>query len=479
MAIKFYNTMTRKKEDFKTQKEGIATMYNCGLTVYDYAHVGNLRAYTFADLIRRYLEYRGYTVKQVMNFTDVGHMTEDEVISSDLGEDKMEKAAKRENKTVWDIADYYTKEFLADSKKIGLKEPDVRPKPSEHIKEIIEMIKILIDKGYAYNANGSVYYDVSKFKDYGKLSGNTIDKLKAGSGGRVEFNKDKKNQFDFALWINSPKHIMTWESPWSVGYPGWHIECSVMATKYLGDTIDIHTGAEDNIFPHHECEIAQTEGATGKRFVNYWMHLRHLLVNGTKMSKSLGNFYTLKDIEKKGYSPLTLRYMLISVPYRTALNLTDKSLEQAKNTVENLNNFMINLKDYKTDIKDNTELKDTLEIFKNTFEDAMDDDLDTAKAFAELFNFVTYVKKAMHTKSISEKDAHLVFELFKKIDTIFGIITLQAEDILEDNIKILVDARELARAEKDFEKADKIRNQLTAVGIILEDSDSGVKWRKK
>ena len=335
--LKVYNTLTGKKEEFKPLDNKIVTMYNCGLTVYDYAHIGNLRAYTFADILRRYLEYKGFVVKQVMNFTDVGHMFED----VDIGKDKMEETAKREKKDPWSIAEFYIKAFLEDSKAMNFEEPMVRPRATEHIKEMIDLIERLIRNGYAYVVNGSVYYDVAKFKNYGSLSGNTIEKLKTGAGGRVEFNSDKKNQFDFALWINDPKHIMNWKSPWcEKGYPGWHIECSAMSMKYLGKTIDIHTGGEDNIFPHHEAEIAQSEGATDEQFVRYWMHVRHLLVNSEKMSKSLGNFYTLKDLLKKGYSAKALRYLMLSANYRTSLNFTEGSLKNAEKTVNGLIDFV-------------------------------------------------------------------------------------------------------------------------------------------
>lgn len=259
--LRLHDTLTKREEEFKPLRDRTVTMYNCGLTVYDYATIGNLRAFTFADLLRRYLEYKGYEVKQVMNFTDVGHMFHD----VDVGEDKMAAAAEKEKKDPWAIADFYIKGFLEDARLMNFREPMARPRATEHIDEMIALVQKLIEKGYAYVVNGSVYFDVTKFKDYGRLSGNTLEKLKLGAGGKVEFNPEKRNQFDFALWINDPKHIMNWKSPWcEKGYPGWHIECSAMVMKYLGETIDIHTGGVDNLFPHHENEIAQSEAATGK-----------------------------------------------------------------------------------------------------------------------------------------------------------------------------------------------------------------------
>ncbi|MEA3272830.1 MAG: cysteine--tRNA ligase, partial [Patescibacteria group bacterium] len=311
--LRLYNSLTRKKENFKPLKKSAVTMYNCGPTVYDFAHIGNLRSFLFADLLRRYFEYSDYKVKQVMNITDVGHMLED----ADEGLDKIEQAAKKAKKTPAQVADFYTKAFFDDVKKLNIKQAWKYPKATEHIKEMIKIIEKLIDKKYAYEVKGSIYFNVKKFKKYGKLSGNKLKDLMAGA--RVEKNPDKKNPYDFALWIYNPKHKMQWNSPWGKGYPGWHIECSAMAGKYLGETIDIHTGGEDNKFPHHEAEIAQSEGANGKKFARFWLHTRHLLVDGKKMSKSKKNFYTLEDLLKRGYSARAIRYLLLSSHYRDKL----------------------------------------------------------------------------------------------------------------------------------------------------------------
>ena len=300
MPLTLYNTFSKALEPFQPLKPGEVKMYNCGPTVYDYAHIGNFRSYVFADLLRRYLEYRGLAVWQVMNITDVGHMVAD----AEEGEDKVEASAKEQKKTPWEIAQFYTEAFLEDAKRLGFKEPMKRPKATEHVAEMVGMVKTLLEKGYAYESSGSVYFDVRKFKRYGKLSGNTLRRLKAGA--RKEPAPGKRYPLDFALWIKKPGHLMQWDSPWGKGYPGWHIECSAMAMRYLGERIDIHTGGEDNIFPHHEAEIAQSEGATGRKFASYWLHVRHLLVNGEKMSKSLGNFFTLRDLLAKGHEPAAI-----------------------------------------------------------------------------------------------------------------------------------------------------------------------------
>lgn len=472
--------MGNKREEFKPLKAGEAKMYNCGLTVYDYPHVGNLRAYTFADTLRRWLEYRGFKVHQVMNFTDVGHISGDELVASAGSIDRMEKAAKRERKSVWDIAKFYIKVAMENYRKMNFLEPEVRPRATDHIREMIEMIEGLIKKGYAYVANGSVYYDISKFKDYGKLSGNTLEKLKAGAGGRVEENPDKKNPFDFALWINDPHHIMHWKSPWSEGYPGWHIECSAMSRKYLGDTLDIHTGAVDNKFPHHECEIAQSEAFTGKTFSRYWMHLEFLMVNGQKMSKSLGNFYTLADLEKKGFSAMDFRYLLLSAHYRSQFNLSDESLGAAKKTLESLYDFLRRLRETRGDSY-NKELSAKSEGMRRKFEEAMDDDLNSPVALSAVFDFIREVNRAIDGKEIGERNAKEIYELFLKLDAVLGLRlkeSTEAEKIPEE-IKSLVEKREKLRMEKKFGEADAIRNQISEKGWILEDKDGGVRMRRK
>jgi len=472
--LRLYNTLTKRKEIFRPLKKRVVTIYNCGLTVYDYASIGNLRAFTFADVLRRYLEYKGFAVKQVMNFTDVGHMFQD----VDIGEDRMEAAAKREKKDPWSIAEFYIKAFLEDAQKMGLEEPMVRPRATDHIGEMMELVQRLIEKGYAYVVNGSVYFDVSEFKDYGKLSGNTIEKLKLGAGGKVEFNPDKRNQFDFALWINDPRHIMNWKSPWcEKGYPGWHIECSAMAMKYLGETIDIHTGGVDNIFPHHENEIAQSEAATDKKFVNYWLHNEHLLVEGQRMGRSLGNIYTLRDIMARGYDPKDLRYLLLSTHYRQQLNFTFEGLEAAKNAIERLVNFVYRL--LQADGKGcGEEIKLLMDRVKKDFEEAMGDDLNMGSALAALFDFVRDVNKLLDENLLSRGEAEEVYGLMMRFDKVLGVIgEVEKEEKLPKEAEELIRKREEARKAKDWKEADKIREQLKTMGIMVEDTPEGVKWR--
>jgi cysteinyl-tRNA synthetase len=343
---------------------------------------------------------------------------------------------------------------------------------------MIELVQKLIERGYAYVVNGSVYFDVTKFKDYGKLSGNTVERLKTGAGGRVEHNPEKRNQFDFALWINDPKHVMNWKSPWSEkGYPGWHIECSAMSMKYLGETIDIHTGGVDNLFPHHENEIAQSEASTGTRFVNYWLHNEHLLVEGQAMHRSLGNVYRLSDIVAKGHEPKALRYVLLSTHYRQQLNFTFEGIVAAKNAIERLVNFMRRLLDANGK-GSGEEIKPLMERVQKDFEEAMDDDLNVGPALAALFDFVRDVNKLMDDNLLSGAEAKEVCELMKRFDKVLGVIgDVKKEKKLPKEAKELIQKREEARKIKDWATADKIRVQLREMGIIIEDTSEGLRWR--
>ncbi|MDZ4385350.1 MAG: cysteine--tRNA ligase, partial [Candidatus Moranbacteria bacterium] len=381
--LTLYNTLSKTKEEFKPLNPGKVSMYVCGPTVYDRIHLGNIRSYTTPDILRRYLEYSGYEVRQIKNITDVGHLTADDIAQGDSGEDKIEKKALREKKTPAEIADFYEEYFHATEKAMNILPAHYFPRATSHVPQMIRIISTLIEKGFAYEINGNVFFDVTKFADYGKLSGNTLEDLQVGA--RLEEHPDKKNPWDFALWLKAPKeHLLRWDSPWSVGYPGWHIECSAMSTEYLGDTMDIHTGGEDNIFPHHEAEIAQTECATGAKFVNYWVHTRHLKVDGAKMSKSKNNFYVLEDIRDKGYSPMELRLLLLSAHHRTQLNFTWKAMDQAKANLISINNFYQRLSNSTGTGNAILNIAD----YKRSFEAAMDDDLNTPKALSVIFQLI-------------------------------------------------------------------------------------------
>jgi cysteinyl-tRNA synthetase len=481
MAIRFWNTLTKKKGVFKPLKGRTVMMYNCGPTVYDYAHIGNFKSYMLAELLRRFLEWKGFRVKQVMNITDVGHMTEDDVADS-RGEDKIEKAAKREHKTPKQISDFYTKAFLKDWKRLNMLEPTARPRATDFVKEMIGMNKELINKGYAYvGKDGSVYYEVGKFKRYGKLSGNTIEQLKAGAGGRVEMQEGKKNPLDFALWINNPKHIMQWKSPWGRGYPGWHIECSAMSMKLLGKTIDIHTGGEDNIFPHHECEIAQSEGATGKKFSRFWMHVRHMMVDGKKMSKSKSNFFTLEDLVKKGHDPLAVRYALLAAHYRTKMNLTEESIEDAQKCIDRLRCFTRDMKAHKSPGKRHESSGEAGKIIKKArkgFDEALSDDLNMPEALASVFGMVREINRLSDAGKLSKAEARKAYEQIIDFDRVLGLKVDLPKDRCPADIRKLIERREALRKEKKFREADRLRDRIKKKGWLVEDSPEGPKVKR-
>jgi len=467
VALQFYNTLTRTKQEFTPLQERKVMMYNCGPTVYNYATIGNFRSFLLADVLRRYLEHKGYEVKQIMNLTDVGHMTTD----ADEGEDKLEKAARELQKDPWQLAEFYSQAFFEDIDSLGIVRAHKYPRATEHIPEMIELVQKLIDNGHAYVSGSSVYYDISSFPEYGQLSGNTLEKLQAGA--RVEINPEKRNPHDFALWKSDPHHIMQWHSPWGRGFPGWHLECSAMSMKYLGPTLDIHTGGEDNIFPHHECEIAQSEGASGRQFVRYWLHARFLLVEGSKMSKSLGNFYTLRDLIGKGYDPLAVRYLLISTSYRQPLNFTFEALEAAQETLRRVRDFMLRLEEAQGE-GSTPEVAEAITGARADFEDALDDDLNMSKGLAALFDFMHNINRL----NLTAQDARTVAETMQHFNRVLGIVEVEGEEVLPDEIERLIEERQQARKNKDFRKADEIRDSLHRRGIVLEDTPHGVRWKK-
>jgi len=473
--LRIYNSMTKKKEEFKPVEEGKVRIYTCGPTVYSNAHVGNFSAFLMADLLVRYLNYKGFQVKWIMNITDVGHLTDDNELS-DSGEDKMEAASKRENKTVWEIARYYEDLFMKDMRTLKILPAFKYPRATEHIQEMIEMVKVLEAKGVVYETSDGIYFDISKFPKYGNLSGNTLDALQAGA--RVEVNEDKRSAFDFAVWKKlvgkNEAHIMKWDSPWGTGFPGWHLECSAMSKKYLGETLDFHTGGEDNKFPHHESEIAQSETANGKKFVNYWMHKSRVVVNSEKMSKSLGNFFTVKDIVNKGFTPEAIRFIFLSAHYRSKLNFTEEQLTESQKTIDKFNDFIqAVLKAEVKNIEDG--ISAIVDTTRKQFEDGMDDDLNISMALASLFGFVKTVRKKADSGEMSEKGRGEALAFLKSIDEIFMVFNFvekKEKEFSEDVQKVindLVEQRNKFRTEKNWAEADRIRDELLKIGVNIAD----------
>jgi cysteinyl-tRNA synthetase len=468
MVLKFYNTLSGEKEVFVPLNDSHVGMYSCGPTVYGFAHIGNLRAYVFADVLRRYLEFKGYTVRQVMNITDL--------------DDKTIRASKEQSVSLREYTDKYIRFFFEDIDLLRIKRADIYPRVTDHINEMADMVKILLDKGYAYRKDGSVYFKVSEFSDYGKLAKIDLSRIKPGA--TVEADEyEKEDVRDFALWKEKKEGEPFWVTIIGEGRPGWHIECSAMSIKYLGATIDIHTGGIDNIFPHHQNEIAQSEAATGQKFVRYWMHCEHLLVDNKKMSKSLGNFITLRDVMNRGYRPEALRYLFVFSHYRSRLNFTWESIGQASNTLDRLNQFVERLGGYSSKSKRNEEI--TEEITKligrtaERFESEMDNDLNTPGAFAAIFDMVGEINTAIEKEDLSTENAKAVYELMLKFDSVLGILTLKEKGELPGEIEALIGEREKARGIKNFKRADEIRKRLEDMGIVLEDTKEGVRWRKK
>jgi len=462
-------------------------VYVCGPTVYSHSHIGHAKSYVSFDVIVRYLRYLGYKVLYVQNITDVGHLTDD----ADEGEDKIEKQSKKDRVHPMQIAEMYAKSYFEDMDALGVMRPDISPRATGHILEQIEIVQSLIDKGFAYERNGSVYFDVTKFKDYGKLSRRSVEEMEAGA--RIEVNPEKKHPADFALWKKAEAgHIMQWKSPWGMGYPGWHIECSAMSMKYLGESFDIHGGGMENQFPHHECEIAQSECSTGKPFVKYWIHNNMVTVGGQKMGKSLGNVINLKDAFKK-YPPLVIRFFILQSHYRSTLDFTDEALEGAAKGFEKLLNTVRNLKieiskkeksDGRWRMEDGNSNID-LAGFKAAFLDAMDDDFNTPQAIAVLFDFSREVNTLITEGKVN-------IELMKEIDALYtelggrilGIIPEQIEKqnvgaSEEELINLIIQLRTEARKQKLWEFSDKIRDGLKNIGIIIEDKKDGTSWRRE
>ena len=478
MPIRLHNSLTRSLAELQPRTPARVTMYHCGPTVYSSPHIGNFRSFLFADVLRRFVEDQGYAVTQVMNVTDVGHLTLDDI---EGGEDKMEAASRKTGKTAWDIAKQYEAEFHDCQRALHIRLPHHMPRATDFIAQMGTIIDDLLHKGVAYQQNGNVYFEVGKFPGYGKLSGKVLDELE--SGARVAINDDKKDPRDFALWKTDDKHQMQWDAPFrggARGFPGWHIECSAMSMHYLGPQIDIHTGGEDNMFPHHECEIAQTEAHTGKQFVGIWMHARHLLVDGTKMSKSLGNFFTVADILGKGYSGLELRYALIRVQYRVALNFTLKGLDEARAAiarVQQCRQRLVRLRDG-LERAGAEDLATAVTAANEAFTAAMSDDLNVSEALAAVFDFAGAVNRAVPSV-VGAKTALAAFARYEDVLGCFG--SEPKADATGDapaELVALLEQRKAAKKAKDFAAADRIRDQIAAAGWKIVDAPTGARLEK-
>ena len=464
-SICFFNTLTRRKEKFVPIEEGKVRMYTCGPTVYDYAHIGNFRAFVFEDLLKRWLEYRGYKVTHVMNLTDV--------------DDKTIRGSQKQKVPLAKYTEHYAKAFFEDINALNIEPADYYPKATSHIPEMVALVKRLMQNGYGYRGqDGSIYYAISKFKNYGKLSHIKVAELKTGARVKTdEYTKEEAQ--DFALWKAwTPEDgDVFWETELGKGRPGWHIECSAMSMKYLGETFDIHCGGIDNMFPHHENEIAQSEAATGKKFVNYWLHNEHLLVEGRKMAKKFGNFYTLRDLLGKGYDPIAIRYLLLSSHYRGQFNFTFEALDAAGVAVERLRNFVRRLQDAQGEGSGN-KVAELLRGVQQGFGEAMDDDLNVSVALAVLFDFVREMNVLLDDDVVSKNEADEVVAVLKRFDGVLGVVgEVEAEEALPKEAEVLIAKREAARKAKDWATADALRVRLSELGVVVEDTAQGVRWR--
>ncbi|MGC9037562.1 MAG: cysteine--tRNA ligase [Candidatus Micrarchaeia archaeon] len=477
--MKLYNTLGRKIQVFRSIKKGEVGLYTCGPTVYWFAHIGNMRTYVQEDVLKRTLIYNGYKVKHVMNITDVGHLVGD----SSIGEDKIKLEARKEHKSAYDVARFYEQAFINDIKRLNIIMPDVMPRATEHVNEMLALIKRLDEKGYLYKVETGIYYDTSKFKKYGELTGMTFEQLNKylKAGARVERAAGLRNITDFAVWrfAKEEEKEMVWDSEWGRGFPGWHIECSAMSMKYLGEHFDIHCGGVDHIPIHHTNEIAQSEAATGKKFVNYWFHVAFLTVNNMKMAKSLGNIYTLQDLIDKGYPPLSLRYFLLSSHYRSQQNFTFEALDNAKNTLNSIYAFLRSLKAVQKDGGLEKEPSVELDKLHKAFFDELNNDLNTPSALRNMHALIGYENKRLSEGKVTKEEAKKAIEIMLDFDKILGLDFEKAleEKELPEEVARLIQERELARKEKNFEKADAIRKEIEEkYGIVIEDTKEGVKW---
>ena len=462
MKVQLYNTLTHSKEEFKPIDPNEVRIYSCGPTVYSYAHIGNFRTYVFMDSLRRVLKYNGYNLKHVMNITDVGHLTSD----ADTGEDKMEKAAKKEGKNPYEIAEFYTKAFMDDMHKLNIDMPNIISKATDNIPEMLEMVKEIIKNGYAYETSKGIYFDVSKLDKYPVLSNNKLEGQEAGA--RIEVDPEKRNPYDFAIWIKAPEnHMMKWDSPWGPSYPGWHLECSAMSRKFLGPKFDIHTGGVDHIPIHHENEIAQSKGATGQIPANYWMHCEFLLIDGGKMSKSLGNIYTLKTLAENGIEPLAYKLFCFSSHYRNKLNFTFEGVKSYQKALERLRNG------YEKHLTGTATVQESkLKEYENKFHEAINDDLNIPLAMSTVWEVIREENKSVQYAKLIEKfDEVLGLDLknYKKYQT--------KVDVPEE-VQKLIEKRTLARKEKNWAESDKLRDEIKNLGYSVKDTANGVEIEK-
>ena len=493
MALRLYNTLSRKVEEFEPVEEGKVSMYVCGPTVYGHGHLGHAKSYISFDIVVRYLRYLGYDVTYVQNITDVGHLTDD----ADEGEDKLAVAAKKEHIHPMALAEMYTASFFEDMDTLNCVRPDISPRATGHIPEQIELVETLIEKGYAYEVNGSVYFDISKFPEYGKLSGRNIEDMQ--SGARIKVSQEKKSPCDFALWKKAEaNHIMQWNSPWGKGYPGWHLECSVMSMKYLGKTIDIHGGGIENQFPHHECEIAQSEAANGVQFVKYWMHNNMVTVNGQKMGKSLNNFINLKalfagdhETLSRSYDPLAVRQLILQSHYRSPIDFSDAGLTAAQSGYDKITDAVIALRKAIANAPDGDadgKIAEELEAIKTKFDNAMNEDLNTAVGLSVIFEMVKLTNQLLDDGKATKGTLEAIDGLFRLLGgDVLGIVKDEYavagggdDELLDHLIGMMIQQRKDAKANKDYAASDAIRDQLAGFGILLEDKPGGeCAWRRK
>jgi cysteinyl-tRNA synthetase len=466
--LKFFNTLSGQLEEFRPITEGEVRLYICGPTVWNYAHIGNFRSLAvFGDLLRRYLKYKGYRLTHVMNITDI--------------EDRIIKFSREQGKTIDEYTAKYIEALWEDFDALGAERPDITPQATRHIPEMVDIIKRLEEKGHAYRSEDSYYYRITSFPDYGKLSKINFAGNVAGASERVDTDKyDKEDARDFALWkAQEQPDEPAWDTELGKGRPGWHIECSAMSMKYLGETFDIHAGGIDLVFPHHENEIAQSEGATGHQFARYWLHAEHLKVEGESMSKTRGNYYTFRDLREKGFDPFAIRYLLLSVPYNKQLNFTFDGLRGAEKTVESLRTFRTRLRDARAEAGSNPEVKAAAARALEQFEAGMDEDLNTSVALAAIHELKTEINKALDGCTLREDDRADVLALVERFNSVLNIFPEEQAVLLDEDIQRLIDERQQARHRRDFARADEIRDQLASLGITLEDTRDGVRWKRR